>query len=96
MNFNTLEEAQQYIEDKKLKHNKYIRNYRTKEDKQDIIRKISRKSYEKIKSDEDKYIKVLADKKKYYEDNKERILKQNKEKYYLKRYGVIDGVNIVE
>jgi len=48
-----------------------------------IIRKISQRSYEKIKNDEDKYIKVLADKKKYYEDNKERILKQNKEKYYL-------------
>jgi hypothetical protein len=98
MNFNTLEEANQYIEDKKSKHNKYIRNYRTKDDKQEIIKNISKRSYEKIKNDEEKYMKILADKKKYYEDNKERILRQNKEKYYLKRYGTLESVsvNIVE
>lgn len=60
---------------------KYIKEYRKDPEKKELLKRISKKCYDKRKEDEEKY-KIMLDKKKaYYQENKEKVLLRNKEKY---------------
>ena len=71
------------INDKKVKHNKNINNYRSKEENKEKIKNISKKSYDNLKTNDEKYQAMLDKKKKYYQENKARIQEKSKIKYNI-------------
>lgn len=71
------------INEKRLKNKESIIKYRQNPEKKEILKNISKKCYDKLKDNEEKYQQMLQKKKIYYQQNKEKLLLKNKERYIL-------------